>query len=49
MYEGELNILINRLAKVIEPVMLVFIWLIVVVIARGIFGLILQIMENVGV
>jgi type II secretory pathway component PulF len=25
MYEGELNILINRLAKVIEPVMLVFI------------------------
>ncbi|NCO97734.1 hypothetical protein GW864_00930 [bacterium] len=25
MYEGELNILINRLAKVIEPIMLVFI------------------------
>jgi type IV pilus assembly protein PilC len=25
MYEGELSTLINRLAKVIEPVMLVFI------------------------
>jgi len=48
MYESELNLLINRLAKVIEPVMLVFIWWIVVVIARGIFGLILQIMEGVG-
>ena len=49
MYESELNLLINRLAKVIEPVMLVFIWWIVVVIARGIFGLILQIMEGVGI
>jgi len=37
MYEGELNILINRLAKVIEPIMLVFIWLVVVVIVLAIF------------
>jgi type II secretory pathway component PulF len=36
---------INRLAKVIEPIMLVFIGLIVVVIATWVFGLILQIME----
>lgn len=49
MYEGELNILISRLAKVIEPIMLIFIWGIVVVIAFWIFWLILQIMEGVGV
>ncbi len=46
MYQEELNITINRLAKVIEPIMLVFIGLIVVVIASGVFGLILQIMEG---
>jgi type II secretory pathway component PulF len=45
MYQEELNVTINRLAKVIEPIMLVFIWLIVVVIASWVFGLILQIME----
>ena len=46
MYQEELNVTINRLAKVIEPIMLVFIGLIVVVIASGVFGLILQIMEG---
>ena len=45
MYQEELNVTINRLAKVIEPIMLIFIGLIVVVIASGVFGLILQIME----
>jgi len=45
MYQEELNMTIDRLAKVIEPIMLVFIWLIVVVIASWVFGLILQIME----
>jgi type II secretory pathway component PulF len=45
MHEEELNNNINRLAKVIEPVILVFIWLIVVVIALGVFWLILKIMD----
>ena len=48
MYQEELNVTINRLAKVIEPIMLVFIGLIVVVIASWVFGLILQIMEGAG-
>ncbi len=48
MYEGDLNLLIDRLAKVIEPIMLVFIWWIVVVIALWVFGLILQIMQGAG-
>lgn len=48
MYEGELNNLINRLSKVIEPIMLIFIWWVIVFIAFAIFWLILQIMEGVG-
>jgi type II secretory pathway component PulF len=48
MYQEELNVTINRLAKVIEPIMLVFIGLIVVVIASWVFWLILQIMEGAG-
>ena len=48
MYQEELNVTINRLAKVIEPIMLVFIGLIVAVIAAGVFWLILQIMEWAG-
>jgi len=45
MYEEELDNNINRLAKVIEPIILVFIWVAVVVIALWVFWLILQIME----
>ena len=48
MYEDELNRMIDRLAKVIEPIMLVLIWWLVVVIALWVFGLILHIMEGVG-
>jgi len=45
MYQEELNMTINSLSKVIEPIMLVLIGIVVVVIASGVFGLILQIME----
>lgn len=48
MYEEDLNTLIARSSKIIEPVMLVFVWWIIVVIALGIFGLIFQIMEGSG-
>lgn len=46
MYESDLNNLISRLAKVIEPIMLIFVGWIIVVIALGIFWLILQIMDG---
>jgi len=49
MYQEELNVTINWLSKVIEPIMLVLIGLIVVVIASWVFGLILQIMEGAWV
>lgn len=48
MYEGELNVSINRLSKIIEPIMLIGIWGIVVIIAYAVFGLILQIMAGSG-
>ena len=46
MYESDLDNLIGRLAKVIEPIMLIFIGGVILVIALGIFGLILQIMQG---
>lgn len=45
IHEEELNNNINHLAKVIEPIILIFIWLVVVLIALWVFWLILQIME----
>ncbi len=48
MYEEDLNTTIMRSSKIIEPIMLVFIGWLVVVIALGVFGLILQIMEGAG-
>ncbi len=48
MYEEDLNVLIGRSSKIIEPVMLVGVWGVILVIALGIFGLILQIMEGAG-
>lgn len=49
MYDTELDTLISRIAKVIEPIMLILVGGIVVMIALWVFGLILQIMEGVGV
>lgn len=45
MYEEDLNVMIGRSSKIIEPIMLVGVGWIILVIALGIFGLILQIME----
>ena len=48
MYQEELNVSINSISKVIEPVILVGIWAIVLLVASWVFWLILQIMESVG-
>lgn len=48
MYEEDLNVLIGRSSKIIEPIMLVGVWGVILVIALGIFWLILQIMEGAG-
>ncbi len=48
MYEEDLNTLISRSSKIIEPVMLILIWWVIVLIALWVFGLILQIMQGAG-
>ena len=48
MYQEELNMTINSLSKVLEPIMLVLIGIMVALIASWVFGLILQIMEWTG-
>lgn len=47
MYQEELNVTINSLSKVLEPIILVGIWIIVVLVASWVFGLIFQIMEGI--
>ncbi len=49
IYQAELNHMVDWLSKVIEPVMLVFIWWVVVVVAMWVFGIILQVMQNVWI
>ncbi len=46
MYQKELDLRISRLSKVIEPVMLIVIGIIIVFVAMGVFGLILEIMNG---
>lgn len=48
MYQEELDVLMNRLSKVIEPIMMIFIGAVVMVVAGWVFGLILTIMEGAG-
>jgi type II secretory pathway component PulF len=48
MYEEDLNVIIGRSSKIIEPIMLVGVWGIILVIALWIFWLIGQIMEGAG-
>ena len=45
IYKEELDSTIDKLSKVIEPIMLVFIWAIVAIIATWVFGIIFQLME----
>ena len=47
MYQEELDVTINSLSKVLEPIILVGIWIIVVLVASWVFWLIFQIMEGI--
>ncbi len=47
IFDEELQSTITNLSKVIEPVMLVFIWWIIIVIALGVFGVITNIMDSI--
>ena len=48
LYQEELDNNITRFAKVIEPIILVFMGAIVSIVAFGVFGVIFAVMENAG-
>ena len=49
IYQEELDHYIANLSKLIEPVMLIFVWGIVIMIALWVFGVIMNIMDSVAV
>ncbi len=49
MYQEELDNAITQFSKVLEPIILIFMGVIVALVASGIFGVVFSVMENVGV
>ena len=49
MYQEELDTSITQFSKVLEPVILIFMGVIVAFVASGIFGVVFSVMENVWV
>ncbi len=49
MYQDELDNQINAFSKMLEPIILIFMWVIVALVASGIFWVVFTVMENVGV
>lgn len=49
MYQEELDNSITQFSKILEPVILIFMWVIVALVASGIFWVVFSVMENVGV
>lgn len=49
MYQEELDNSITQFSKILEPVILIFMGVIVALVASGIFGVVFSVMENVGV
>lgn len=49
MYQEELDNQITQFSKILEPVILIFMWVIVALVASWIFGVIFTVMENVGI
>ncbi len=48
IYSEELDNYISNLSKMIEPIMLVIVWSVIILIALGVFGVIMSIMDSVG-
>ena len=49
MYQEELDNTITQFSKILEPVILIFMGVVVALVASGIFGVVFSVMENVGV
>ena len=49
MYQEELDTAISQFSKLLEPIILIFMWVVVALVASGIFGVVFAVMENVGI
>ena len=49
MYQDELDNQINAFSKMLEPIILIFMWVVVALVASWIFWVVFTVMENVGV
>ena len=49
MYQEELDNEITQFSKLLEPIILVVMWVIVALVASGIFGVVFAVMENVWI
>jgi type II secretory pathway component PulF len=49
IYQEELDISIKNFSKAIEPIILIFVWGIVLLIALGVFSLIFAVMDSVSI
>lgn len=48
MYEDEFQKMLDGLSKVIEPVLIVFIWVIIAMVAMSVFGIIWSLLESMS-
>ena len=48
MYQEELDNTITQFSKILEPIILIFMGIIVALVASGIFGVVFSIMESIG-
>lgn len=49
MYQEELDNTITQFSKILEPIILIFMGVVVTLVASGIFGVVFSVMENIGV
>jgi type II secretory pathway component PulF len=46
LYEEEFNKIVDNLSKVIEPILILFVWLIIWFVATSIFGVVVSVLNS---
>lgn len=49
MYQEELDTSISQFSKLLEPIILIVMWVVVALVASGIFGVVFAVMEDVAI
>jgi type II secretory pathway component PulF len=49
MYQEELDTSISQFSKLLEPIILIVMWVVVALVASGIFGVVFAVMEDVSI